>query len=308
MARQDVAAPGEALSTVRLFAGTVLQGLVSGCVIALLAAGVTIVHRSVRVLNLAQGSLATLNAYVFYQLTVSWGWPVLAAFPLVLIAAACIGVAVETTCIRPLEHAEPQVRAAGTIGVVLIIQWIVFTLWGAQQRFLPALSSAGVSVGGVRLGSQHLAIGVATIAIGAGIGLALSRTRAGLALAATAQDAQAARLLGVSARAVSRATFALASVVGAVAGILATPLLVLTPSQMTLVFVISLGAALAGGFESLPRTVAAGLGLGVIQSMVTTYAPGSSGLPQVAGFVAVLATLAFVRRRVNLVEFVRGNA
>lgn len=292
----------------RLFAGTVLQGLVSGCVIALLAAGVTIVHRSTGVLNFAQGSLATFNTYLYYQFAVTWGWPAAAALPVVLALAVPVGIAAEVVAVRPLgERATPLQRTVATIGLVLVLQWAVVSLWGAGQRFLPALSSAGVSIGGLRLGAQHLAIGLATLVVGAGIGLALTRTRAGLALAATAQDGGAARLLGVSPRAVSLATFALASVVGAVAGVLATPLQVLTPSQMTLIFVVSLGAALAGGFESLPRTVLAGLALGVIQSLVTTYAP-LSGLPQAAGFLAVLATLAVVRRRINLVDVLRGAA
>ncbi|HVL32007.1 MAG TPA: branched-chain amino acid ABC transporter permease, partial [Actinomycetota bacterium] len=210
----------------RLFVGTLLQGIVSGCIIALLAAGATIVYRSTRVLNLAQGSFATLNTYVYYQLTIAWGWSAVAAFPLVLVVAAIIGAAVEWSCVRPLERSDVPSRAAGTIGIVLIVQWLVLTIWGAEQRFLPLLSSAGVSIGGARVGAQHVVIVLATLVVGGGIGLALARTRAGLALAATAQDGQAARLLGVSQRLVSTATFALASVVGAIAGILATPLLV----------------------------------------------------------------------------------
>jgi branched-subunit amino acid ABC-type transport system permease component len=289
------------------FLGATLQGLIGGCVIALLAAGVTIVYRSTRVLNFAQGSLATLNTYAYYQVTVVWGWPALVAFPAALVFAAFAGVAAETVAIRPLENARPQERAAGTIGLVLLIQWLVIRVWGAGQRFLPALSTRGVTLGGVRLGAQHLAIAGATVAIAAGIGLMLSRTRFGLSLAATAQDRDAARLLGVSARAVSLSTMALSSVVGAVAGILVTPLLVLLPSQMTLVFVVSLGASLAGGFDSLPRTVGAGLALGVLESFVTTYAP-SSGLADVAGFAAVLIALVVVRRRTNLVDVLRGTA
>jgi branched-subunit amino acid ABC-type transport system permease component len=292
----------------RLFTGALLQGIASGCVIALLAAGVTIVYRSTRVLNFAQGSFATLAAYLYYQLVVLWGWPAGAAFPLVIVASAAMGLVAEQLAIRPLEHAEPTVRAAGTIGLVLIVQWLVITVWTAQQRFLPALSDAGVTIGGERLGAQHLAIVIATVVVGGALGLALVRTRAGLALSATAQDAQAARLLGVGPRAVSMATFALAGVIGAVAGILATPLLVLTPSQMTLVLIVALGASLAGGFESLPRTIAAGIALGVIQSLVTAYAPATSGLPQAAGFLAVLLLLAIVRRRVNLVDILRGSA
>lgn len=291
----------------QLFLGAFLQGIVAGCAVALLAAGVTIVYRATRVMNFAQGSFATLNTYAYYQATVVWGFPAVLAFPAVLVFAALAGAAAEMIAIRPLEHARAQERAAGTIGLVLLIQWIVITVWGAEQRFLPTLGSAGFSLADIRLGTQHLTTLGATIVVGAGIGLALSRTRAGLALAAAAQDRNAARLLGVSARAVSVYTFALAGVVGAIAGILATPLLVLTPSQMTLVFVVSLGAALAGGFESLPRTVLAGLALGVIQSLVTTYAPDSS-LSQIAGFIAVLAALALLRRRANLADVLRGTA
>jgi len=291
----------------RLLAGTLVQGLVRGCVIALLAAGITIVYRSTRVLNFAQGGFATFNTYLYYQFSVVWSWPAAAALPFVLILAAIVGVASEFVAVRPLARTDAQSRTVGTIGLLLILQWAVATIWGTRLRFLPSLSSASVSIGGVRITSQDLAIVLATILVGAGISLSLSRTRAGLALAAVAQDSDAARLLGIGPRAVSIGTFALASVVGAIAGILATPLLVLAPFQMTLVFVIALGAALAGGFESLVRTVAAGLALGVIQSLVSVYVP-VSGLPNAAGFIAVLAALVALRRRGDLVEILRGTA
>jgi len=290
-----------------LFAGTVVQGLVRGCVIALLAGGITIVYRSTRVLNFAQGGLATFNTYLYYQFAVTWSWPAAAALPIVLVIAAIVGVFAELVAVRPLVHADPQSRSVGTIGLLLIIQWAVISIWGSQLRFLPSLSSAGLTIGGVRITAQDFAIALATIVVGGGVAFVLGRSRAGLALAAVAQDPDAARLLGVGPRAVSVGTFALASVMGAIAGILATPLLVLNPFQMTLVFVIALGAALAGGFESIGRTIGAGLILGVIQSLVGTYVP-VSGLPQAAGFLAVLVVLVVARRRGNLVDLLRGTA
>ncbi len=290
-----------------LLAETIIGGLFGGCIIALLAAGITIVHRSTRVLNFAQGGLATFNTYLFWQVHIAWGVPAALAFPVVLVAAAGVGVAAEAIAIRPLDRADAQTRTVGTIGLLLILQWAVFTAWGANQRFLPLLIGGGVDVFGIRLSGQNLALAVATVVVGAGMALFLTRTRFGLGLAATAQDPAAARMLGVAPRRVSSATFALAGVTGALAGILATPLLVLTPFEMTFVFVIALGASLAGGFESLPRTIAAGLALGVIQSLVATYAP-FSGLPQAAGFLAVLAALIVVRRRINVVDVLRGAA
>jgi branched-subunit amino acid ABC-type transport system permease component len=291
----------------RLFVETIVGGVLGGCIIALLAAGITIVYRSTRVVNLAQGALATLCTYLYYQASVTWGLPAALALPAVLVAGAGIGVAAETIAIRPLARAQAHARTVATIGLLLIVQWIVLTLWGAQQRFLPLLVEGGVTVAGVRVSGQNIGLAVATIAVGAGIALVFNHTRFGLALAAAADDPDAARLAGVGPRAVSRATFAIAGFVGALAGILATPLLVLTPSQMTLVGVVALGAALAGGFRSLPVTIAAGLGLGVVQSLVAVYAP-LSGLPQAAGFLAVLVLLAVARRRIDLVEVLRGTA
>lgn len=291
-----------------LLAGTIVQGLAGGCVIALLAAGVTIVYRSTGVLNFAQGSLATLSTYAYYQLTVGWGAGAAVALPIALVVGAASGLAAEQIAIHPLRNAPRDARAAGTIGLVLIVQWVVTGIWGADQRFLPALADGGVEFAGTRLGAQQIALVVATLAVGAAVGALLTRTRGGLALAASADDARAVELLGVSPRTVSRATMALAGVVGALAGVLATPLLVLTPSQMTLVFVVSLGAALAGSFRSLPRTVAAGLGLGVVQALVTAYAPSSTGLSQAAGALAVLGVLAVVRSRLDLAAVMRGRA
>jgi branched-chain amino acid transport system permease protein len=291
-----------------LFLGTIVQGLVGGCVIALLAGGITVTYRSARVLHLAQGSMATLHAYLYFQATVVWGAPAALALVAVVGLALPIGAAVERAFVRPLASGTPAVRAAGMVGVALILNWVVLTVWGAEQRFLPALSSAGVTLGGVRLGAQHLVIVAVTLATGGGLGYAFARTRWGISLAAAADDPEAARLCGIASGAVARRTFALSSALAALAGILVTPLLVLTPSQMTLLSVIALGAALAGGFESLPRTVVAGLAIGVVQALVTTYAPDGSTLPQAAGFACVLAVLAVARRRTDLIDLLRGTA
>src|SRR6266536_1665754 len=97
-----------------LFAGTIVQGLVRGCVIALLAGGITIVYRSTRVLNFAQGGLATFNTYLYYQFAVTWAWPAAVALPFVLVLAAAVGVVAELVVVRPLVHADPQSRSVGT--------------------------------------------------------------------------------------------------------------------------------------------------------------------------------------------------
>ena len=300
-----MATTGAAL--MQLFTGTLVQGLIRGCIVALLAVGVTIVYRSTRIVNLAQGGLATFNAYLYYQVAGVWGVSAVAALFIVLPIAAGVGIAAELVAVRPLVRADARSRTVGTIGLLLIVQGAVLAIWGSNLRVLKPLWSGSVTVGGVVLTGQDAAIVAATIVVGIVLASVMSRTRAGLALVAVAQDPTAARLLGIGPRVVSIVTFALAGVLSALAGILATPLLLLNPFQMTLVFVIALGASLAGGFDSLPRTIGAGLLLGVIQSLVGTYVP-VSGLPQAAGFLAVLVALAIARRRGDLADVLRATA
>jgi branched-subunit amino acid ABC-type transport system permease component len=85
-------------------------------------------------------------------------------------------------------------------------------------------------------------------------------------------------------------------VLGAIAGILLTPLLVLNPWQMTFIMVSGYAAALIGGFVSLPLTVAGGVLIGIVRSVVTGSAT-TAGLSETLGFVAVFAVLVFTRAR-----------
>jgi sulfate-transporting ATPase len=146
------------------------------------------------------------------------------------------------------------------------------------------------------IGGQTLLIIAVTVFVALALAVWFRRSLTGLALAATADDATAARLLGVSPDRVSVLSWVLASVLGAIAGILLTPLLVLNPWQMTFIMVSSYAAALIGGFVSLPLTVAGGVVIGVVRSVVTGSAT-VAGLSESLGFLAVFVVLVVTRVR-----------
>lgn len=287
-----------------------IDGLASGFVIALMALGVVVIYRSTRVLTFAQGAIASLNAYVFFQLFApsAWGLPAILAVVLALAVAAVIGAGVWALFVHPLRRADPLTRTVSTLAIVLVLQVVMRTVWGGNERFLPPLVRGTVHIGSQAVGAQSLLIVFVTLAITLAIAAWFRRSLTGLSLAAMADQPTSARLLGVSPERVSLLSWVLASLLGAVAGILVSPLLVLNPFQMTLIMVTSYGAALLGGFMSLPLAAAGGIAIGVVQS-IATGSTSISGLSETLGFMGVFVVLLLTRgKRVNLADMLRREA
>ena len=285
----------------------VIDGLASGFVIALMGLGVVVIYRSTRVLTFAQGALASFNAYLFFQLSVLWDWPVIASFVAAVAAGAVVGALAERLTIAPLRNADPITRTVATLGLVLALQVGMRVIWGGSEQFIPPLVSGSVRIGSESVGAQtFLIVGVTAMATIA-LGLWFRRSLTGLALAATAEDATAARLIGISPPRVSMFSWVLASTLGALAGILLTPLLVLNPWQMTYIMVSGYAAALIGGFVSLPLTVAGGVLIGIVRSAVTGSV-NVAGLSETLGFIAVFAVLILTRSRTTrLADLIGGE-
>lgn len=279
-----------------MFIQFLANGLAFGCVIGLLALSVVMVYRSTRVLSFAQGAIASLSTYVFYQLSTVWGWPGLLALPVALAAAVATGAAADLVVMRPLRRADALTRTTATLGLVLLLQVVMRVVWRGGETFVRPLSSGRLSLGGFTLSVQEIII--VGVALAAAVLLAAwtRRSYAGLGLSAMAGDPVAARLLGVSPGRSSTLAWSIAAVLAALAGILETPLLVLNPVQMTLIMVTSYGAALLGGFTSLPAALAGGVTIGVVQSLGTAYID-VAGISETMGFISVFAVLLFMRGR-----------
>jgi sulfate-transporting ATPase len=271
-------------------------GLASGFVVALLALSVVMIYRSTRVLSFAQGAIASLSTYVYFQLATVWGLPAALALPLAIGASILIGGLSDLAVMRPLRRADTLTRTVSTLGLVLVLQVVMRVVWGGNESFVKPLTSRQVTVGSFSVGGQELITALVAVAAAVALVAWTRRTYSGLGLSAMAEDPVAARLLGVSPERVSRVTWGLSAVLAGLAGILVTPLLVLNPWQMTLIMVTSYGAALLGGFMSLPLALAGGLLIGVVQSEVTGYVT-VSGVSEAVGFIAVFAVLLATRGR-----------
>ncbi len=273
-----------------------ISGLANGFVLALFALSVVMIYRSTRVLSFAQGAIASLSTYVFYQLSTIWSLPVLLALPIALIAAIAIGAISDLTVMRTLARADALTRTVATLGLVLVLQVIMRVTWGGTESFVKPLSEGIIRSGSFFVRVQEVIVAGVALVAAAALALWTRRTYTGLGLSAIAENPEAARLLGVNPRRASTITWSISAVLAALAGILITPLLVLNPWQLTLIMVTAYGAALVGGFMSLPLALAGGSLIGIVQSEVTGYAT-LAGLSEAIGFIAVFVVLLAGRSR-----------
>lgn len=288
-----------------IFLQYVVNGLAAGSVIGLLALSVVMIYRSTRVLSFAQGAIASLSTYVYFQMQTVQGWPTIFALAIALAIAAGIGALSERAVMRPLRQTDALTRTVATLGLVLVLQVVMRTFWGGDETFVSKLSTARVTMGSFTVGVQELVTAIVATVAALGLSVWTRASYRGLALSAMAQDPETARLLGVDPKRASALAWSLAAVLAALAGILVTPTLVLNPLQMTLIMVTSFGAALLGGFLSIPLALVGGSLIGVVQSVTTGYL-NISGVSEAFGFIAVFAILLLTRSRKRSGTLARG--
>lgn len=242
-----------------------LLGLGAGGVYASLGLGLVVVHRVSGVVNVAHGALASAATYVFVDLRTDLAlWPALAVS---LLAAAALGLVLHTVVFRPLHTAPPLSRVVASVGVMIALQAALVLRFGSDNRPVAAvLPNAPTGLFGLDVPRDRLLLAVVAVAAAAVLWAAGRWTRAGLATRAVADDPTATALLGWSPQALAAGSWALASVLAGLAGILAAPISSLNPTTYSLLVVPALAAALVGGLSSFAGTAAAGLALGMAQS------------------------------------------
>jgi branched-subunit amino acid ABC-type transport system permease component len=265
----------------------VVNGFFVGLVYGLLAAGLVVVYRGSRIINFAYGETGMLGAFVFSELWVDHGLPLLVAVVIGVALSAGIGAATEVALVRPLRGQPPLNAMVGTLAIAALLLTYASRRYGLYPHFLPPLVAGdGVRVGGITVSPSQLVILAVTVVVLAAIGALYKYTSFGLRLRATALDSMAAGLVGVDTNRTSVATWALAGGLAGLSGILIAPSVAFSVFFMTSLLLRSVAAALVGGLTSIWGAVGAGILLGVAEGIIGYQVP-------INGFVEV-ALAAFV--------------
>lgn len=268
-----------------------LEGVSSGMIYAAIALSLVLIWRGTRILNYSQGGMAMFTAYVALEVVYRTGnyW---LGFGAALAAGVLLGAVLERTIIRPVTSKPPLNAVIVTVGLLILLEGLAGIIYGSSFRSFPAPYSVnGLSIGSVALGITRNDVFTAAAVLVAALILAVvfRFTSVGLRMRATAFSASVARLLGVRVGRMRTLGWALAGLLGALAGMLVTPSTLLYPNSMDAIFVLGFTAAVIGGLESPVGAVVGGLLLGVVLSYVGGYL--GSQLVQIFGLAALILVL-----------------
>ena len=259
--------------------------------LGLLGIGLVVIYRGCDTLNIAQGAMATLGAYAFYQLNSVFGLPVGVAVLLVVVITALVGALVDFCVMRRLVDASPVTRIIACLAVVLIIQASLELYYGSgAEPVNQILPTNEVSLFGVGIGVDRLYLLGIAVALTAALWLFYRHSKFGVATTAAAENRVAASSLGLSARLLGTGNWAIGGALAGLAGVMIAQYQGLEIDSMTLLIVPTLAAALFGGFRSYPLTLVGALVIGIAQSETTaaTNLLGASSLVPLVLIVGVM--------------------
>ncbi|ALV30531.1 branched-chain amino acid ABC transporter permease [Pannonibacter sp. Q-1] len=268
------------------------SGVTVGAVYALAALGFTIIYNASDVVNFAQGEFVMLGGMitVFAHLA---GAPLPLAALLAIVITASLGVAMNKLAIEPARGAPVVSLVIITIGASIFIRGAAQLIFGKQIHSFPAFSGdAPFHIGGATILPQSLWVIGGAVAVFIGLWLFFTRTLLGRAVLATSNNPLAAQLVGINTGFVMTLSFALSAGIGALAGVLVTPI-TLTSYDVGLGLALKgFAAAMLGGMGNPKGALVGGLTLGLLEALTAGYI--SSQYKDAAAFLVILAVLFFL--------------
>lgn len=275
------------------FLSYLIPGIMTGFVYALIALGFVLIFKCSGVLNLAQGQLVIIGAYIFYAVAVSIGLPLWAAIPGTLVIAVIMGFLIERTVMRRMIGQPLLAVILITLAVGEILTGIMILVWGPGVLSLPHLFPlGGVNFLGVSISYERICfMGVSLVLFGILL-LFFRFSRQGLAMMAVADDQQAAQSVGIKVSTALALAWAIAAVVSGIAGILLTSVSGVHYSNIG-IGLSSIAVVLVGGLESVGGVMLAGPLIGAIQGIAAGYLDPltGGGMADVAPYVVLLLVL-----------------
>ncbi|AIQ91599.1 MULTISPECIES: branched-chain amino acid ABC transporter permease [Methylobacterium] len=266
-----------------------VSGLGLGSMYGLVALGFHVTYAVSGTVNFAQGSVVTLGAVLAYALGVTLGWPMPAAIVLALAGCALFGLVVERALVRPFVARGSDAWLLATVAGGIVLDNTVLFTFGKEPRSLPSpLATKPVEILGTGIYPLQLVIPVVGIALAFAIRTVFRRTDLGRVLLAVAQNADAARLMGIDVRRTVACAFALSAVLAGIAGLLIAPLFSVSAELGTLFGIKAFAVAILGGIGSATGVILAGLLYGLVEAGVTATL-GSTYTQLVVFSVIVLA-------------------
>jgi branched-chain amino acid transport system permease protein len=284
------------------FLHQVLSGLAEGGIYASVALALVMIYQATALVNFAQGQMAMFSTYICLVMLdagspyvsagyISAGVLYWASFFITLIVSFIGGLLIERIIIRPVEQAPVLTVVAVFIGLVFIINSVAGWIWTYTIKPFPSPFSSSAWYGSSYLSPHEVGMIVVTLLVLAAVFAFFRFTPLGLAMRAAAQNPVSSRLVGIRVGWMLAVGWGLAALIGAVAGMMAAPIVFLEPNMMTSVLIYGFAAALVGGIDNPWGAVLGGFVVGVLENVAGAYLPSGTQLKLTVALVVIVGVL-----------------
>jgi branched-chain amino acid transport system permease protein len=254
------------------FIQTLILGLLIGGVYALLASGLTLIFGVMRVINIAQGALLILAAFLTYSLWTATGIDPLAAILITTPAMLAFGWLLYQASVGRIRTAPVGASVLLTFGLALVLEGAMGLIWGNTSHSVrPSYFNESFEIGQVFLPKAQVYGGALAVVVLGGLYIILNHTWLGRAIRASAVNPQGAELVGVKVGSVAAMTFAIGVASVGAGGSIVSVLYPFLPGSHYQWIARLLGIIVLGGMGSLPGAAIGALALGVAETMTVTY-------------------------------------
>ncbi len=276
-----------------MFLQLLVSGLSFGSLYALIALAMVIIYKTSEVPNFGQGEMAMISTFVAFTLLVTNEYSFAVSFIGAIVFAAALGIFLEFVFLRRAKDPNILSLILITLGFEMILYGLASWKWGADQKNLPFPVSDFdvINIGSAVISYLNIATLLITLSLMFILFLFFKYTKVGIAMKATQQNATAARINGIRTNRILSITWAMSSMIGAVAGILLAPIATLDPNLMMEPLLKGFSAAVLGGMTTLVGAALGGYILGIIENLFGGYV--SLEFKSVVAFGIIVLVLCF---------------
>ena len=262
------------------FLGQLMLGLVNGSFYAMLSLGLAVIFGLLGIVNFAHGALYMIGAYVAYLSLEKLGLNYWAALLLAPLAVGALGALIERTMLKHLYRIDPIYSLLLTFGLALIAEGVFRDLFGVsgQQYPVPELLQGATNLGFMVLPNYRAWVVVASLFVCLGTWYTIERTRLGAYLRAGTENPALVQAFGINVPMMVMLTYAAGAGLAAVAGVLAAPVIQITPLMGSNLIIVVFAVVVIGGMGSILGSIITGVMLGLIEGLTKVFYPEASNI------------------------------
>ena len=254
------------------FLQVLVAGLAAGGIYGAVAVGFSLLWRTARVINFAQGDVLMVGTFTALTAHESWHLNLGLAVVIGIAAAAVLGIVIELAIFRPLRKVPVWSGIVATLGLSIVLENAALRVFGAAPKAFPSyVGNSTWHWGSVAIDPQSIATIGGCVAMVVLLEVWLRLTTSGRAVRAVAQDGDAARSVGINANRMILAATAVSCAIAGAAGILLGPTTFVSFNMGIPISLLGFSAAIVGGLGSVRGAVIGGLALGVAEQILTSY-------------------------------------